>query len=103
MSDNARIPTSSRADPVTVRAAKPRFRDFQVSEADNALLQRLSEDHRLILLVQHGSYADIAQQLNLAPGTVRSRLHRARDALTKLRAEAAAGGPGNPMQKDQGR
>lgn len=86
MSESARINTGSKDGSDAIRATKPKFRDFQFGEADNTLLQRLSEDHRKILLV-HGSYADIAKQLNLAPGTVRSRLHRARTALTRLRAE----------------
>ncbi len=67
-------------------APRARFYNFQLTESDNALLQQLPASFRTILIV-HGSYAEIAQQLNIAPGTVRSRLHRARKALTRLRAE----------------
>lgn len=49
-----------------------------------AELARLPEDHRLILVlrdIQGLSYEEITQALGLEPGTVRSRLHRARMAM----------------------
>jgi RNA polymerase sigma-70 factor (ECF subfamily) len=47
-------------------------------------LESLSEEHRAILVlrgVEGFDYETIAQILNLSPGTVRSRLHRARTQL----------------------
>jgi DNA-directed RNA polymerase specialized sigma24 family protein len=38
-------------------------------------------------LTTQGNYAEIARSLNLPPGTVRSRMHRARKALAKLRRD----------------
>jgi RNA polymerase sigma-70 factor (ECF subfamily) len=53
-----------------------------VGEAMNSL----SADHKEILVmvcVNEMSYADVAQELNVPVGTVRSRLSRARDGLQK--------------------
>jgi DNA-directed RNA polymerase specialized sigma24 family protein len=58
---------------------------FVLQPGDEALLPLLSEEHRAILK-GHGSYAERAEALGVAVGTVRSRLHRARAALEKLRA-----------------
>lgn len=47
-------------------------------------LQRLSAEHRAILVlreIEELSYEELAEQLNVAVGTVRSRLARARAAL----------------------
>ena len=44
-------------------------------------MQMLSEEHRSIIVLRHleeFSYEDIAESLDIAVGTVRSRLHRAR-------------------------
>lgn len=56
-------------------------------------LMRLSHDHRVILLlvdVQGSSYQEAAAKLGIAPGTVMSRVARARAALL---ATMAAGNP----------
>jgi len=56
----------------------------------NAAFEELSEDHRVILVlrvIQGLSYEEIATALNLASGTVMSRLSRARSELrTRLEA-----------------
>jgi RNA polymerase sigma-70 factor (ECF subfamily) len=65
--------------------AAPRA-DALLEQADlarivQAELTRLTEDHRIILVlrdIQGLSYEEIAETLGLEPGTVRSRLHRAR-------------------------
>jgi RNA polymerase sigma-70 factor (ECF subfamily) len=49
-------------------------------------LDSLCEEHRLILMmrgVDGLDYANIAEVLGLNPGTVRSRLHRARNQLRR--------------------
>jgi DNA-directed RNA polymerase specialized sigma24 family protein len=63
-------------------------RNFTLTDADKPLLGKLSAKHREILGCT-GSYDEIAAALNLNPGTVRSRLNRARNALERLRANAA--------------
>lgn len=58
-------------------------REEHAGEIRNAL-DALSEEHRAILVlrgVEGFDYQTIAQILNLSPGTVRSRLHRARTQL----------------------
>lgn len=55
-------------------------------------LQRLSPEHRTILMLREVSdldYAAIGEQLGLAPGTVRSRLSRARNELRAALVDAA--------------
>jgi DNA-directed RNA polymerase specialized sigma24 family protein len=56
---------------------------------DEDLLDQLSPQHREILQAE-GHYAELAEKLGVAIGTVRSRLHRARAALAKLREERTA-------------
>jgi RNA polymerase sigma-70 factor (ECF subfamily) len=68
------------------------------SEAERALqsgLDALEEDHRQIILLrdlEDLSYDEISSLLNVAKGTVKSRLHRARTELARqlsLRMTAA--------------
>ena len=50
-------------------------------------LDGLEEDHRSIIVMRHFeglSYAEIAEALGLAQGTVMSRLYRARKALVRI-------------------
>ena len=64
-------------------ASDPLMRQERASEIQRALAS-LSEDQRSILLlrgVEGFDYETIGQILNLNPGTVRSRLHRARAEL----------------------
>lgn len=52
-----------------------------------ALMASLKQDHRSILLLRYHKErtdAEIAQQMGLPPGTVKSRLHRARLAFAQL-------------------
>lgn len=56
------------------------------SAAMLAALERLPAPHRQILLLaafEGLSYDEIGRRLNLAPGTVRSRLHRARQRVAR--------------------
>lgn len=53
-------------------------------------MDRLSDSHREILGMRHFqdlSYAEIAQLLGVAEGTVMSRLYRARKALVRVLQE----------------
>jgi RNA polymerase sigma-70 factor (ECF subfamily) len=54
-------------------------------------LNRLSAEHRLLVVrrdIEGMSYEELARIADLPPGTVRSRLHRARAALAEILAEA---------------
>lgn len=66
-------------------AAKRARRAFRIQPSDMELIGQLKAEHREILLCE-GSYVERAARLNVAVGTVRSRLHRARAALEALRA-----------------
>lgn len=67
---------------------KHQFSDFSLEEADELLLDRLLPRHRAIL-VMPGNYRALAKALAVPIGTVKSRLHRARAALIKLRASGS--------------
>lgn len=59
----------------------------QLREELDAAIASLSEEHRRIFLMREVydlSYADIAETLGLEEGTVKSRLHRARDKLREF-------------------
>ena len=73
------------ASSVPQPAVKRERRNFRLEPADLELIDQLKAEHREILLCD-GSYVERATKLNLAIGTVRSRLHRARAALEALRA-----------------
>ena len=60
---------------------------YHLTEADEFLLGQLPAPF-VEILRQEGSMEDIARRLNVAPGTVKSRTHRARAALDRLRAQA---------------
>jgi len=61
-----------------------RQRRFILADTDKALVERLPENYRVILL-ESGPYTEIAVRLRIAVGTVKSRLNRARTALLALR------------------
>jgi RNA polymerase sigma-70 factor (ECF subfamily) len=72
------------------------FDSVQVRELSDAL-ERISDEHREVLLlvvVEGMAYTDAAEVLDVAVGTVRSRLSRAREALRneleRIDPEAAA-------------
>lgn len=51
---------------------------------DQELIAKLKPPHREIIQAQ-GTYKQISEALNIPLGTVRSRLHRARAALLKIK------------------
>jgi len=71
-----------------IRPAKEKrqqkYMNFKLRSEDKALLEFLPERQRELLTAE-GSYQEIASRFGLPIGTVRSRLHRARAALEKLR------------------
>ena len=59
-------------------------------EALNRNLDRLSADHREVLLLRFAdefSYEEIAETLDVSLGTVKSRINRARSELRALMAD----------------
>jgi hypothetical protein len=80
-------PAAAPSEYVSTRRQQ-KFSDFKLQPGDSALLPSLSAEQRTVLECE-GQYKDRAQQLGLPIGTVRSRLHRARAALLRLREEQA--------------
>ena len=66
------------------------YQRAQLSEAQRALanaLEQLSEEHKQVVIlrdIEGLSYEEIAETMGTAPGTVKSRLNRARQSLQKL-------------------
>jgi DNA-directed RNA polymerase specialized sigma24 family protein len=65
-----------------------RFQDFKVTDADAPLIDRMKPEHREVLRAT-GKYEEIAANLRLSVGTVKSRINRARHRLVRMRAEQA--------------
>jgi DNA-directed RNA polymerase specialized sigma24 family protein len=61
-----------------------KYQGFALQAGDQELINQLSARQQEILLAK-GDYSELSSQLGIPLGTVRSRLHRARAALTKLR------------------
>ncbi len=74
------------SQPSKMKNGRHHFHGFRLTESDMALLPMLADWQRQILTTK-GGYRDIADQLSLPLGTVRSRLHRARAALAALRSD----------------
>ena len=70
----------------------------RLEAGDEELMTRLTAGYQEILRAK-GSYIEIASSLGIAVGTVRSRLHRARSALVKLR-QSRFGHTGNGKTRD---
>lgn len=63
-----------------------------------AALEQLSEDHRSILLLREISglsYQEISDLLHLSPGTVKSRIARAREQLAQILVQNGTFSPGS--------
>lgn len=71
-----------------LRKINRKFVNFTVMEADKPLLDQLSPAHRAIL-ADTRTMEETAMAEGIAVGTVKSRRHRARTELTRLRQETA--------------
>jgi DNA-directed RNA polymerase specialized sigma24 family protein len=65
---------------------------FKLQPGDRELFDLLPAPQRELIEAE-GSYMELARRFNLPIGTVRSRLHRARAALEKLRESHGDGQP----------
>ena len=74
------------------RRTNRRRTSYLLTEADEFLLGQLPAPFAEILR-EEGSMEEIARRLHVAPGTVKSRTHRARAALDRLRAQARSESP----------
>lgn len=84
--------TEPGAEPTAGRRGNRRKASYLLTEADEFLLSQLPAPY-VEILRQEGSMEEIAQRLNIAPGTVKSRTHRARAALDALRAKDRSAPP----------
>lgn len=85
LDDEARDFASALTDPAPTPQRALEKKELQRAVADG--LAHLSEDHRQVLVLReiNGlSYEEIAQVLDLSPGTVKSRIARARLALANF-------------------
>ena len=89
MSNNQISETAYRAAAAHSRPRISPFRGMHVITSDEPLLALLNPQERDVLRAT-GAYADIAHQLGVPRGTVRSRLHRARAKLVKLRERSGS-------------
>lgn len=69
--------------------AKPADSDFLETEEEQSIYEAIAllpEKHRSIisLLVENLTVSEIAQKLSLSEGTVKSRIHRAREKLARI-------------------
>ena len=83
-------PVEGDEGPITRELADPGQRPDQLSEdselrdAIRAAIDQLPEHYRVILILRHQeqlSYEEIAQSLSIPLGTVKARIHRAREGL----------------------
>ena len=68
-------------------AGSARLERLEIANAVQAALEELSAEHRSVLVLKEMeglSYAEIAEALGIASGTVASRLYHARAALKKV-------------------
>jgi RNA polymerase sigma-70 factor (ECF subfamily) len=73
--------------------------------AVDAALARLPEEFRVAVVLRDLcdlEYSDIAEQLGIPPGTVRSRIARGRSLLAALLTEGNPPGPGDRPSQDTG-
>lgn len=107
-----RIATSRWRRAVVAAKALPRLAGSRDQDAVDPglgpevaqLLRGLSRDHREVLVLHYGlglSVEEIAAEVGVAPGTVKSRLSRARTAA-RLSTEQSAPEPGTASEEEGG-
>lgn len=90
----APLPADAVADPGESPAAAAERADLR--ERLLAALAHLPEDRREVVLLhdmEGWTHREIAERLDLPPGTVRSHLHHARRRLRELLGDTTGGGP----------
>lgn len=81
----ASLPTAPSTDP----SVETQALQMELAEVVQAALVKLPPDFREVIVLrdlQGCSYDEIAEALSIPPGTVRSRIHRGREALRQLLA-----------------
>lgn len=62
---------------------------LHATDEDAAFIQTMPQKFIDVLAMSHRDYVEAAAELGIPDGTFRSRLHRARARLLRLRAKAA--------------
>lgn len=60
---------------------------IKLTTFDDDIITRMPANFAFMLLNSDKSYVALAEAINMKKGTVRSRLHRAREMLVKMREE----------------
>jgi len=84
LSEREQLESASMSTSGTIERPDRLIEGREVEKLLQEALEELDEDHRLLIVlrdVQNLSYQEIAEITQLAEGTVKSRLHRARAAL----------------------
>lgn len=82
-------PNSPIHGPVSGAKRSQRYLHFALQPGDEEAIAKLPDFQQAVLKAE-GSYASAAAQLGIPIGTFRSRLHRARSAIEKVRERRAA-------------
>lgn len=82
----AKVDRASPVDPETLATTVPSNRDDVLAVDVHVLLDQLTPEQRAVLVLRHFdglSEQEMAELLDVAPGTVKSRLARAREAFRR--------------------
>jgi len=93
LSEREQLDSASMSTSAAVERPDRLLEGLEVERLVQEALEELDEDHRLLIVlrdVQNLSYQEISEITQLAEGTVKSRLHRARAALRERLVEKGA-------------
>jgi RNA polymerase sigma-70 factor (ECF subfamily) len=93
LTEREQLESASMSTSGTVERPDRLLEGREVEKLLQEALEELDEDHRLLIVlrdVQNMSYQEISDITQLAEGTVKSRLHRARAALRELLLDKGA-------------